>query len=106
MAPPEHLLMGITLANIFYSVQAFFKKKYFTYGKLLIVLGLVAMSPDIDSFFGRYTSPNPYIGHRGMTHSFVGITVLGFLFTIAASLFSIIIRIAGGYWKFLVNYFT
>jgi membrane-bound metal-dependent hydrolase YbcI (DUF457 family) len=105
MAPPEHFLIGITLANIFYSFQSFFKERLFTYLKLVSILALIAIFPDIDSFFGKYTSTNPLIGHRGITHSLLGIGVIALLFTILSSVISISIRIITGYWYTILKYF-
>lgn len=105
MTPPEHLFIGWSCANIFYCVQSFFEKKFFSYIKIVLAVCLVAMLPDIDSFFGNYTSTDPYIGHRGMTHSFLGVFVIALIITIFFIIGSIIIRLIIGYWKFLTAYF-
>ncbi len=105
MTPPEHFLIGISCANIFYSGLLIIKRNWFTYGKLLIIMGLVAISPDIDSFFGHYTSTDPFVGHRGMTHSFLGVLVISIAFTLFASVITVLFRLIIGYWKVIVRYF-
>jgi len=105
MTPPEHFLLGITCANIFYSFLGIFRKNWYTYLKLALVMGLVAVSPDVDSFFGHYISQDPYVGHRGMTHSLIGVAVLALIAVFFVSLFSIVLRAVIGYWKFLVRFF-
>ncbi|HQO04181.1 MAG TPA: metal-dependent hydrolase [Spirochaetota bacterium] len=69
MTPPEHLLMGTLVANSAYAVRVMKGKNMPSYGALLIAGALCAVLPDIDSFFRHYGSANPWVGHRGMTHS-------------------------------------
>ena len=69
MTPPEHILIGFSIANIFYSVQKIFDRKYLPYLLMIIFATIFVVLPDIDSFFGSYASTNVYIGHRGITHS-------------------------------------
>lgn len=69
MTPPEHLFIGFSIGNIFYSLQTFFKKKYLPYLFIIFMSGIFAIIPDADSFFGNYISTDVYTGHRGITHS-------------------------------------
>jgi membrane-bound metal-dependent hydrolase YbcI (DUF457 family) len=78
MTPPEHLLMGTIVANSAYAVRVMIGKNMPSYGALLIAGALCAVLPDIDSFFGHYGSVNPWIGHRGMTHSLLWSAVQAF----------------------------
>ena len=105
MTPPEHLLIGITCANIFYSILGIFRKHWFNYFAFALVLGLVAMAPDIDSFFGHYTSQDPVVGHRGMTHSFLGVAVIALPMVLSASFGNLLARAFVAYWKLLVRFF-
>ncbi len=96
MTPPEHFFTGASLAHIMYSFQSFFKTKRFNYPGLLLLLGIAAMFPDIDSFFGHYVSKDPTIGHRGMTHSFIAVIFFGFFLTaVTMALTYILMHTAG-----------
>ncbi|MCP4135595.1 MAG: metal-dependent hydrolase, partial [bacterium] len=90
MTIPEHLMIGFSFANIFYAIQSLFKFKKINYLLLVLLLAIAAAFPDIDSFFGYYTSTNPLIGHRGATHSIAGAIVSGFILTLTALLISAI----------------
>lgn len=108
MTPPEHFLIGLSTASAFYAAEHFVKpleKKPVGYGKLLCVMGLAAILPDMDSFWGTYTSKNPWIGHRGMTHSFVGVAVIGLGLAILSALISLILRVIPAYWHFWHDHF-
>jgi len=63
------MLIGFSIANIFYSVQKFFDRKYLPYLLMITFAVIFAVLPDFDSFFGNYASTNVYVGHRGLTHS-------------------------------------
>jgi membrane-bound metal-dependent hydrolase YbcI (DUF457 family) len=106
MTPPEHLFIGFSLANLFYSLLIILRKRWFGYFSLLFLFGIVAMAPDIDSFFGNYTSKDPWTGHRGMTHSLLGVAVIGLGLTLLFSLLALCGRLISGYWRYLVHYFT
>ncbi len=69
MTPPEHLLIGFSIANICYSIQIVVRKKILSYFSIVIAAVIYAAILDIDSFFGHYASKNVYLGHRGITHS-------------------------------------
>lgn len=84
MTPPEHLFIGFSIGNIFYSIQTFLNKKYIPYLLLIFLAGVLAIIPDIDSFWGNYTSNNVYIGHRGITHS------IFFIFMVSATVVALI----------------
>ena len=71
MMPPEHFFIGASIANIAYSTRLFLNRPRFSYTFMVLVCGITAMLPDIDSVFGHYMSRNPLIGHRGMTHSII-----------------------------------
>jgi membrane-bound metal-dependent hydrolase YbcI (DUF457 family) len=106
MTPPEHLFIGFSLANVFYSLLVMLRKRWFGYFSLLLFFGIMSTFPDIDSFFGNYTSKNPWLGHRGMTHSLLGVAVFGLGFTLLYSLLALFVRLVSGYWRYLVHYFT
>ncbi|MCP4180184.1 MAG: metal-dependent hydrolase, partial [bacterium] len=93
MTPPEHFLIGASLANVYYSFQSLLKSKRINYLTLLLIMGIAAIFPDIDSFFGHYTSVNPIIGHRGMTHSIIAVIIFGFILTIITFAVTFIIMI-------------
>ncbi len=82
-----------------------FRKNWYTYIKIFFIMGLMAIIPDIDSFYGVYTSTDPMIGHRGVTHSFLGVAVLACIVVVSISLLSVFIRVFTGYWKYLLKYF-
>ncbi len=108
MSPPEHLLIGFSTATAFYAAQHFVKPsepKPVGYGKLLCVMGVAAILPDMDSFWGHYNSSNPWVGHRGMTHSIAGVAVLGLGLAILSSVLSVIFRLIPGYWRFWYDRF-
>lgn len=105
MTPPDHLIIGFSLANVFYSILLMLKKRWFGYFFLLFLFGIVSITPDIDSFFGNYTSTDPWIGHRGMTHSLLGVAVIGPGLTILFSSLIFIARLIPGYWRYLVHFF-
>lgn len=108
MTPPEHFLIGVVSANIFYSSMHFSKgheKKSHGYLKLAIAMGLAASMPDIDTFFGNYTSRDPLIGHRGWTHSFIGVLGISLAMTIIISILTFLLRIFTSYFRLLYNKF-
>lgn len=108
MSPPEHLLIGLSTATAFYATQHFVKPsdaKPVGYGKLLAVMGVAAILPDIDSFWGSYTSSNPWVGHRGMTHSIAGVAVLGLGLALVSGVISVVLRLLPGYWLFWHHHF-
>ena len=88
MTPPEHLLIGISIGNIFYSLQSVIRKKYLSYFLIIIMSGIFAVCPDVDSFFGHYSSVDVYIGHRGVTHSLLFV----FILSASAVLFILLIK--------------
>jgi len=69
MTPPEHIVIGFSIAHVFYSIQSLLRKKILSYFIMPGVAAIFSILPDVDSFFGHYTSKNIYIGHRGITHS-------------------------------------
>lgn len=104
MSPPEHLVIGAAAANLTYGLVNLRSEKQTRYLRLALIAAIGAVLPDIDSFFGHYGSLNPKIGHRGMTHSFVGVAVLGLgLSTLFASVISVF-KIFTGYYRWLVAY--
>lgn len=108
MTNPEHLLVGMASATAFYSAMHFCgnkEKKSFGLGKILFVMAVAANISDIDALWGNYTSKDPWTGHRGMTHSFMGVALLGLGITIATNVFAVVLRLIPAYWCFLFNYF-
>jgi membrane-bound metal-dependent hydrolase YbcI (DUF457 family) len=69
MTLPEHLFIGLSLGNTLYAAHAFCKRRVPPFAGAAIICGLMAILPDIDSFFGHYESTDVFIGHRGITHS-------------------------------------
>ncbi len=90
MAPPEHILIGFSIAHVFYAMQKILHKKYFYYPVLLFMAGLSAIIPDIDSFFGNYASRNVYTGHRGITHSILFVFLISLTITLIMCAFATI----------------
>ena len=108
MTPPEHLLIGLTGANMYYSFMSFFwtkKRMPWGYVALAFSMGLVSIIADIDSFFGNYGSPNPMIGHRGMTHSIAAAALFSLVITVLIAVLSAGVRIVTGYCLVLFHYF-
>ena len=68
-------------------------------------MAVAANLPDIDALWGDYTSKDPWTGHRGMTHSFMGVAVLGLGLTIATNILAVALRMIPAYWHLLFNYF-
>lgn len=73
--------------------------------KVVLVCLVASILPDIDSFFGHYTSADPWIGHRGMTHSLVGVLALGLALVLAVQFLSTLPRALPGYFLFLYHRF-
>ncbi len=112
MTPPEHLFLGISCANVYYGavsiIGTVFRRRVKPVGYFLLMtaMGIAAMLPDVDSFFGHYTSADPWVGHRGMTHSYLGSAVLGLAVTLVFAALSFAgFRIWRGYWKLLRDRF-
>lgn len=108
MTPPEHILIGMTSANVVYATMHFTPKsepKSHGYAKLVLVMALAAALPDIDSFFGNYTSTDVITGHRGWTHSFAGVFLLGLGLTLAVSALTFVFRIFTSYFRILFYHF-
>lgn len=79
MTPPEHIFMGAIVANSAFAVRVLREKFTPSYGVLLAAGTLCAVLPDVDSFFGHYGSANPWVGHRGMTHSLLWCIIQAFV---------------------------
>ncbi|HPJ40467.1 MAG TPA: metal-dependent hydrolase [Spirochaetota bacterium] len=92
MTPPEHIFMGTIVANSAYAVRIMRGRRAPSYGILLLAGALCAVLPDIDSLFGHYGSANPWVGHRGMTHSLLWSLLQAFL--VAFFLYRIRVRSA------------
>jgi membrane-bound metal-dependent hydrolase YbcI (DUF457 family) len=108
MTTPEHLIIGLTSANLVYAATHLGpnrKKKAVGYLKILFAMSIAAIIPDIDSFFGSYTSTDPTVGHRGMTHSILGVLVLGFGVSVLTAVLSLLFRLFSSYWKLLYYHF-
>lgn len=76
MAPPEHVLIGFSLGNIFYALQEYAGKGRLPYAPVLFLSGVMAALPDVDSLFGHYGSTNVFLGHRGITHSLLFVFIV------------------------------
>ncbi len=77
------MLIGFSIAHLFYAFQTLINRKYFYYPVLLFLAGLCAIIPDIDSFFGNYASRDVYTGHRGITHSILFVCTVSLTITLA-----------------------
>ncbi len=82
------MLIGFSIAHVFYAFQKILSKKYFSYATLLLTAGACAIIPDIDSFFGNYASRNVYTGHRGITHSILFVFSISLTITFIMCAFS------------------
>ncbi len=106
MTPPEHFLIGVATGNIVYgTVSVAVRRPPAGYVGSILLCGFAAVLPDIDSFFGHYTSTDPWVGHRGWTHSFAGSALLAFCLAVGLSVFGIFRRIFSGYYLQLVKFF-
>ncbi len=90
MSPPSHALMGLVLANAAYvAVNARpgnASRPRVGYLGLAVALVFGSIMPDLDSisrFWGTYHSTNVFIGHRGVTHSLLGVTAMAAVFAAA-----------------------
>jgi hypothetical protein len=133
MTIPEHLFIGFVLANGVTAALALARmrrerverkraeaiaapgaanqrprpgvKGFPSWPKVVLVCLIASLLPDVDSFFGHYTSTDPWIGHRGVTHSLVGVLALGLALVLAVQLLSILPRALPGYFLFLYHRF-
>ena len=87
MTPPEHFVCGLTTANALYSARVFLGRSPAFYPVILVIGGVAAVLPDIDAFFGHYASTNALVGHRGWTHSLLGIVGFATIFSLGFKLF-------------------
>lgn len=90
MTPPSHAMIGLVLANTVYlgtrvSASADNKPGYIP---LVSVAIMCSVMPDIDSvsrFFGSYGATNVFMGHRGITHSLLGVALIALLISLMVS---------------------
>ena len=76
MTSPDHFLAGLSIGAVYSSICGIFSFKRMPYFTAFILCGLFAILPDIDAFRGVYSSTNPFIGHRGITHSLFFVTLV------------------------------
>lgn len=86
MTPPEHLFIGLSLGNTVYATLSFCRRRLLSYGGIVIIAGLMALLPDIDSLFGHYGSADVFTGHRGITHSLLFVLSFSALLTALVAL--------------------
>ena len=82
MTPPDHLLTGLSIGAVYSSICGLFSIKRIQYFIAFILCALFAVLPDIDAFRGVYSSPDPFIGHRGITHSLFFVTLSSVIFVL------------------------
>lgn len=96
MTPPDHLLAGLSLGTLYTSFCGIFSLKRLAYIPVIFLCGVFAMLPDADAFRGVYSSTDPFIGHRGITHSLFFVISAASIFTI---FYAALRRISGYYFK-------
>ncbi|MCL1865452.1 MAG: metal-dependent hydrolase [Spirochaetes bacterium] len=79
MTPPDHFLTGLSIGAVYSSVCGIFSLKRIPYFIAFTLCALFAILPDIDAFRGVYSSPDPFIGHRGITHSLLFVTLVSII---------------------------
>ena len=87
MTPPDHLLTGFSIGAFYSSICNMFSLKRLSLFSVLFLCGVFAVIPDADAFRGVYTSIDPFIGHRGITHSLLFVLSLSLITTIFFILF-------------------
>lgn len=85
MTPPDHLMAGITIGAVYSSICGVFSLKRVPYIFLFFIAALFAVLPDADAFRGVYSSTDPFIGHRGITHSLLFVFTAAAVFTITVT---------------------
>jgi len=96
MTPPDHLLTGLSIGTLYASLCGIFSLKRLAYLPVIFLCGVFAMLPDADAFRGVYSSTNPFIGHRGITHSLLFVISSAVIFTI---MYAVLRRISGFYFN-------
>ena len=87
MTSPDHFLAGLSIGAVYSAVCGISSHKRIPYFAAFILCGVSAMLPDIDAFRGVYSSTDPLIGHRGITHSL--------FFAALVSVISVIVYLSG-----------
>ena len=87
MTSPDHFLAGLSIGAVYSAVCGISSHKRIPYFAAFILCGVFAMLPDIDAFRGVYSSTDPLIGHRGITHSL--------FFAALVSVISVIVYLSG-----------
>ena len=80
MTPPDHFLAGLSIGAAYSSICGIFSVRRIPYFAAFILSALFALSPDIDTFRGVYSSTDPFIGHRGITHSLFFAALVSIIF--------------------------
>lgn len=94
MSPPTHALIGLVLANGGWAAWRLAGRRTESpplpgWGWLTLALILGSVAPDLDAVsrpLGTYFSTDVWLGHRGITHSLVGVTGLAVLIAAGLSL--------------------
>jgi len=87
MTSPDHFLAGLSIGAVYSAVCGISSLKRIPYFAAFILCGVFAMLPDIDAFRGVYSSTDPLIGHRGITHSL--------FFAALVSVISVVVYLSG-----------
>lgn len=81
MTPPDHLMAGLSVGAIYSSICGMFSVKRLSLVPVSVICGISAILPDADALRGVYSSTDPFIGHRGVTHSIFFVLSVAILFT-------------------------
>ena len=92
MTPPDHFLAGLSIGAVYSSICGIFSLKRITYFIAFLLCALFALLPDIDVFRGVYSSPDPFIGHRGITHSLFFVVLASVIFVLLYLTVRVILR--------------
>ena len=85
MTPPDHIMAGFSIGAVYASICGLFQLKRLSYLTAFFLCGVFAILPDADAFSGVYSSTNPFIGHRGITHSIFFVVSVSAIFTVMYS---------------------
>ena len=82
MTSPDHFLTGLSIGAIYSSICGISSLKRIPFFAAFILCGVFAILPDIDVFRGVYSSPDPLLGHRGITHSLFFVALASMMFVL------------------------
>ncbi len=86
MTPPDHLMAGLSIGTVYAALCGLFSLKRLAYPLVIFLCGVFALLPDADAFRGIYSSTDPFIGHRGITHSLFFVISAAVIFTLMFAL--------------------